>query len=65
MFNNYLVHELFEFMDVHELGWQFMNFMKVSFVVQEHSWVVHEHISFNERSWMFINYLLWLWLFMN
>ena len=44
MFINYLVHELFQFMAVHELGWQFMNFMNVSFVVQEHSWIVHEHI---------------------
>ena len=40
----YDVHELFEFMTVHELGWQFMNFMNVSFFVQELSWIVHEHI---------------------
>ena len=37
MFIDYLVHELFEFMAVRELGWEFMNFMKVPFVVQEHS----------------------------
>ena len=41
MFINYLVHELFEVMAVHELRWQFMN---VSFFVQEHSWIIHEHI---------------------
>ena len=33
MFINYLVHELFEFMGVHQPGWQFMNVMNVSFVV--------------------------------
>ena len=44
MFIDYLVHELFEFMVLHELGWQFMHFMNVSFVVQEHSWIVHENI---------------------
>ena len=37
MFIDYLVHELFEFMTDHELGWQFKNFMNLSFVVQEHS----------------------------
>ena len=41
---NYLVHELFEFISVHDSGWQFMNFMNVSFVVQEHSWIVHKDI---------------------
>ena len=42
MFIDYLVHELFECMAVHKLGWQFMNIMNDSFVVQEHSWIVHE-----------------------
>ena len=36
MFMDYLVQELFWFMTVHELGEQFMNFINVSFVVQEH-----------------------------
>ena len=44
MFMNYLVRELYEFMAVHELGWTFMNFMNVSCVVQEYSWIIHEHI---------------------
>ena len=26
------------------LGWKFMNFMNITFVIQEHSWIVHEHI---------------------
>ena len=61
-----LVHELSEFMNVHEQLMfmnkvrvheqnKFMNswtFMKVSFVVQEYSWTVHEHV--DERSWTFI-----------
>ena len=60
-----LVHELSEFMTVHEQP-MFMNkvrvyeqnksmnswtFMKVSFVVQEYSWTVHEHV--DERSYFF------------
>ena len=45
MFIDYnLVHELFEFMAVHELGWEYINVMDVSFVFQEHSCIVHEHI---------------------
>ena len=44
MFIDCLVYVLFEFMAVHELGGQFMNFINVSFVVREHSWTVHEHI---------------------
>ena len=77
MFINYLVHELFEFMVVHELALvhelsefmtvheqpmfmskvrvheqnKFMNawtFIKISFVVQEYSWTVYEHV--DERS---------------
>ena len=26
------------------LGWKFMNFMNITFVIQEHSCIVHEHI---------------------
>ena len=44
MFIEYLVHELLEFMAVHEVGSLFFNFLNVSFAVQEHSWIVHEHI---------------------
>ena len=61
-----LVHELSEFMTVHEQPMfmnkvrgheqnKFMNswtFMKATFVVQEYSWTVHEHV--DERSWTFI-----------
>ena len=53
-----VVHELSEFMTVHEQPMcmnkvrvheqnKFMHswtFMKVSFVVQEYSWTVHEHV---------------------
>ena len=97
MFTNYLVHEFFEFMVVHELALvhelsefmtvheqpmfmnkvrvheqnKFMNswaFMKVSFVVQEYSWTVHEHV--DKRSWTFIvfcsrTFMNYSWMFMN
>ena len=67
-----LVHELSEFMAVYEQPKSMlMNswiFMKVSFVVQEYLWTVHE--LFDERSWTlkvfcsrtFMNYS---WMFMN
>ena len=64
-----LVHELIEFMTVYEQP-MFMNkvrvhdqnkfmiswtFIKVSFVVQEYSWTVHEHVDVqffvHENSW--------------
>ena len=43
-------------------------FMKVSFVVQEYSWTVHEHV--DERSWKFIvfcsrTFMNYSWMFMN
>ena len=61
-----LIHELSEFKTVHEQPMfmnkvrvheqnKFMNswtFMKVSFVVEEYSWAVYEHV--DERWWTFI-----------
>ena len=77
-----LIHELSEFMTVHEQPMfmikvriheqnKFMNswtFMKVSFVVQEYSWTVHEHV--DERSWTLIvfcsrTFMNYSWMFMN
>ena len=26
------------------LGWKLTNFMNITFVIQEHSWIVYEHI---------------------